>query len=293
MNRTIFMTLLMLAYTTCFASDETRRQEIRISTDRVDLILEVTPDQRLYQLYLGERLSDTFDLGLLSRPDCISANGTLEKRAREVYSCSGNEDYFEPALGIVHADGNRSSYLLFQGVERNNIDGGEETVIHLADKQYPVTVDLHYVTYPKENIIKAWSVISHQEQKPILLTNFYSTMLYMDASKYYLTEFSSDWAEEVREQTQELTFGKKMVDTKLGSRANLFCQPFFEIGLNQPVQEQQGTVLMGTIAWTGNWRYTLEVDNNHLLCVLPGINPTASDYTLKPHTKFEIGRAHV
>lgn len=286
MNRTIFMTLLMLAYTTCFASDETRRQEIRISTDRVDFILEVAPDQRLYQLYLGERLSDTFDLGLLSRPECISANGTLEKRAREVYSCSGNEDYFEPALGIVHADGNRSSYLLFQGVERNNIDGGEETVIHLADKQYPVTVDLHYVTYPKENIIKAWSVISHQEQKPILLTNFYSTMLYMDASKYYLTEFSSDWAEEVREQTQELTFGKKMVDTKLGSRANLFCQPFFEIGLNQPVQELQGTVLMGTIAWTGNWRYTLEVDNNHLLCVLPGINPTASDYTLKPHTKF-------
>ena len=144
----------MLACIACFASSEPLRKEIRISTDRVDLILEVAPDQRLYQLYLGERLSDTFNVGLLSRPEYISANGTLEKRAREVYSCSGNEDYFEPALGIVHADGNRTSYLLFQGVERRAIEGGEETVIHLADNQYPVKVDLHYVSYPKENIIK-------------------------------------------------------------------------------------------------------------------------------------------
>ena len=71
MNRTIALTLLMLACTACFASSEPQRQEIRISTDRVDLILEVAPDQRLYQLYLGERLSDTFDIRLLSRPEYI------------------------------------------------------------------------------------------------------------------------------------------------------------------------------------------------------------------------------
>ena len=37
----------MLACIACFASSEPLRKEIRISTDRVDLILEVAPDQRL------------------------------------------------------------------------------------------------------------------------------------------------------------------------------------------------------------------------------------------------------
>lgn len=287
MKSTITTTLLLLlASMACLAENKTERQEIRISTDKVDLIFEVASDQRLYQIYLGERLSDTFDLTLLNRPECVSDNGTLEKRKREVYSCAGNEDYFEPALGIIHADGNRSSYLRFKEVKREAVKGGEEIVISLEDDQYPVKVDLHYVTYAKENIIKTWSILTHREKKNIVLTHMYSTMLYLEAAKYYLTEYASDWAEEVRQETQELTFGKKMVDTKLGSRANLFCQPFFEIGLNQPSQEQQGTVLMGTIGWTGNWRYTLEVDNNHLLCLLPGINPTASEYTLKPHTEF-------
>lgn len=286
MKRYLIMALLALAFSTCYASKVSRKQEIRISTDKLDLIMEVASDNRLYQIYFGERLADTSDLALVSRPECKSGNGTLEKRQREVCSCFGNEDYFEPALGIVHSDGNRSTYLYFRGMEKRIVEGGEETVISLEDDKYPVKVDLHYVAYNKENIIKAWSVISHKEEKPVLLTTFNSTMLYLDAPKYYLTEFVGDWAEEVREHTQELGFGKKVVDTKLGARSNLFCQPFFEIGINQPACEQQGIVFMGTIAWTGNWRYTLEVDNNNLLCILPGINPTASDYTLAPDCEF-------
>ena len=38
---------------------------------------------------------------------------------------------------------------------------------------------------------------------------------------------------------------------------------------------------MGTIAWTGNFRFTFEVDHNGALRVLSGINPDASLYRLK------------
>lgn len=286
MKRKYIVSILISMACICLSSAASRQQILRISTDRLDLIMEVADDNRLYQIYFGEHLTDTTDMAWIGRPVCKSDNGTLEKRQREVYSCSGNEDYFEPALGIVHADGNRSTYLYFQGIDKRPVEGGEETIIRLADDRYPVKVDLHYVAYSKENIIKTWSVISHNEKEAVRLTSFNSTMLYLDAPKYYLTEFHSDWAEEMREKTLELGFGKKVVDTKLGSRSNMFCQPLFEVGINQPVHEQQGTVLMGTIAWTGNWRYTLEVDNNNLLCVLPGINPAASDYLLAANTEF-------
>ena len=57
---------------------------------------------------------------------------------------------------------------------------------------------------------------------------------------YYLTEFSSDWAKEARMSSQQLQFGKKVIDTKLGSRAAMLTHPFFEVGLEQPVSEHQG-----------------------------------------------------
>ena len=42
---------------------------------------------------------------------------------------------------------------------------GTETIIRLRDDQYPVDVTLYYIAYPKEDVIKTWSEISHQEKK--------------------------------------------------------------------------------------------------------------------------------
>lgn len=44
--------------------------------------------------------------------------------------------------------------------------------------------------------------------------------------------------------------------------------------------------MLGTIAWTGNFRCIFEVDNVGGLRVIPGINPYASDYKLKPGKTF-------
>lgn len=82
------------------------------------------------------------------------------------------------------------------------------------------------MAYEKEDVIKTWSEISHQEKKPVQLFRYASTMLYFNRPAYYLTEFSGDWAKEVQMSTQKLEFGKKVVDTKLGSRAAMHTQPF-------------------------------------------------------------------
>ena len=96
--------------------------------------------------------------------------------------------------------------------------------------------------------------------------------------RYVLTEFSGDWAKEVQMSSQDLKFGKKIIDTKLGSRAAMHAYPFFEIGLGAPASENTGDVLMGTIGWTGNYRFTFEVDNAGNLRIISGIKkgPMAS-----------------
>lgn len=262
------------------------KKVIRISTDQTDLLLQVGDNGRLYQTYLGEKLLNDADLQNFSWDIHAGSDGSVSQRGWEVYSGSGNEDYFEPAVSIQHNDGKTSTYLYYVSSSTQPVEGGQHTTINLRDDVYPVDVMLHYVAYPKENVIKTWSEIKHQEKKPVILSTYASTMLYFNRASYFLTEFSSDWAKEAQMSSQQLQFGKKVVDTKLGSRAAMHTHPFFELGLDQPVSENEGDVLMGTLGWTGNFRFTFEVDNVGNLRVIPAINPYASNYELKKDEVF-------
>ncbi len=261
-------------------------QTVRVSTNNTDLVLKVSPKGRLYQVYFGDKLKNAADYDNLTWNTYAASDGAVSTRGHEVYAGSGNEDYFEPAVAITHADGNMTTYLYYKGVETKAIDGGTETIITLQDNKYPDTVKLHYAAYDKENVIKAWTEISHNEKNPVTLWRYSSTMLYFDASKYFLTSYHSDWAKEGQPEAVQLTAGKKIIDTKLGTRAAMHTEPFFELGLNEPAKENEGNVVLGTIGWTGNFRFTFEVDNVGGLRVIPAINPYASDYKLRAGETF-------
>lgn len=278
--------LAILFASTCLNTYAAEEKNIRISTDHTDLVFQVAENGRLYQTYLGKKLLHEQDLQHFRWDVHAGSDGSVSRRGWEVYSGSGNEDYFEPAVAITHHDGNPSTRLYYVSSATQPVEGGTETVIRMRDNQYPVDVTLHYVAYPKENVIKTWSEISHQEKRPVTLSAYASAMLYFSNMAYYLTEFSGDWAKEAQMSSQQLQFGKKVIDTKLGSRAAMHAYPFFEIGLDQPVCERQGEVLMGTLGWTGNFRFTFEVDNVGNLRIIPSINPYASHYELKANEVF-------
>ncbi|KAA6346726.1 Alpha-galactosidase [termite gut metagenome] len=250
------------------------KKVIRIETDNISLIYGTNNDGRIYQTYLGQRLhhdSDAVHLPLMG----------------EAYLTHGMEDYFEPAVRILHNDGNPSLLLKYVSHEIRQLQPDvNETVIRLRDEVYPVEVSLYYVSYVKENIIKAYTEISHKEKKAVTLYRYDSSLLHLTGEKYYLTEFSGDWAREVNMTEQPLAFGKKILDTKLGSRANMFCSPFFLLSLDKTAEENSGEILFGTIAWTGNFHFTFEIDQQNQLRILSGINPYASEYSLLPGKIF-------
>lgn len=255
-------------------------QTISITTDHTQLVLQVNSQKRLCQTYLGERLSGQTDLSGLSMPQAGLSSSCI--RGLEAYPVMGTEDYYEPTFEIRHADGNPTSVLKY----RQHSQQGDLTSIVLRDEVYPVEVTLYYKVFPKEDIIQQWAEIRHEEKGKVYLGRYASSMLYFEAPNYYLNEFASDWAKEMQMLDQELKFGKKVVDSRLGTRANLMAQPFFEVGLGGPVRENEGTVLMGTLGWTGNFRFTFEVDNQHVLRVVSGINHDASSYLLRKSDVF-------
>lgn len=262
------------------------KQNIRISTNNIDLVLQVAENNRLYQVYFGEKISSDASFSHFDWKIKPGSDGSYGIRGREAYPGSGCEDSFEPALAITHADGNLTTYLYYKGHEQKAVKGGTETIIRLADDKYADEVTLHYVAYNNENVIKTWSEIRHNEKKAITLWRYASGMFYFSADKYFLTNYHSDWAREGQPASQQLQFGKKIIDTKLGSRAAEESEPFFELGIDAPAKENEGKVMLGTIGWTGNFSCTFEVDNVGCLRVIPGINPYASDYVLKAGETF-------
>ncbi|MDR2921294.1 MAG: alpha-galactosidase [Tannerella sp.] len=247
---------------------------IQIGTDNTSLIYRVGDNGRLYQTYLGQKLKFDSDLAYLPQ-------------LGEAYLTHGMEDYFEPAIRVLHNDGNPSLLLKYVSHESKQLQPDvTETIIRLKDDKYPVTVNMYFITYAKEDIIKTYTEIKHQEKKPVTLYNYASSLLHLNSEKYYLTEFAGDWIDEVNMTELPLAFGKKILDSKLGTRANMFCSPFFMVSLNKEAAENCGDVLFGTIGWTGNFRFTFEVDQVNQLRILSGINPYASEYLLQPNEIF-------
>ncbi len=250
-------------------------QTISITTARTQLVFKVKADHRLYQVYLGARLTANTDLTMLDMPGTEFT--TSQIKGFEAYPVMGTEDYYDPAFEICHADGNPTTVLKYAGHSQQD----NETIIELRDSVYPVSVTLHYIDYPDENVIRQWAEIRHNEKGDVYLSRYDSGILYFERPAYYLTQFGDDWAKEMQMKETKLEYGRKVLDTRLGTRSALITPPYFIVGLGAPVSEDHGEALMGTIAWTGNYRMTFEVDHDNCLRVLTGINPDASRYLLK------------
>ncbi|OQP64423.1 alpha-galactosidase [Niastella vici] len=246
---------------------------INLQTKNTSLVLTVGGNNRLYQSYLGPRLAAPAEVEKLSG-------------GREVYLTAGMENQFEPAIRLVHEDGNPSLELKYVSHNTQQEGTTSTTRIVLKDSVYPVEVVLQYKVYFNEDVITCSATIQHHEKKPVRLTQYASTMLHFSADNYWLTQFHGDWAREVNMVEEKLTNGIKSIESKLGTRANFYQTPAFFLSLNNPATETSGELIAGTLAWTGNFQFTFEIDQRNQLRVRPGINPFASDYTLQPGEVF-------
>ena len=71
------------------ASAQVGEQDIiRIATDNTDLVLEVGPNKRVYQTYLGPKLRYESELRNLSWSQHAASDGSVSTRGWEAYSTS-------------------------------------------------------------------------------------------------------------------------------------------------------------------------------------------------------------
>ncbi len=197
------------------------------------------------------------------------------------YPASGDGWVFEPALSVVHHDGNRSTDLRVKSVEHD----GSLTTIHLFDPQYAFFLNLKFKAFPEFSLIETWTEIQHQEPGTITLEAYASSSLDLGTGDFRLTQFSGDWADEAHVIEEPINRGIKIIDSKLGVRAHQFSAPWFMVSLG-PVQEEKGEVLAGSLWWSGSFKFSAEKLPKNSVRVNAGINPFGSAINLEPGTIF-------
>lgn len=283
MKKLLSLLLLICLLDTAFSQ---KNITIPIGTEDNLVLLQTDQEARLRTVYFGKQIDDKTSYALSEKElKLYDDNSSVTNSA---YTPAGTWNLMEPAIEIEHGDGNTSLELKYvEHKVQNESDDVSTTVILLRDPVYKTEVSLFYKSYKKTNVFEQWSVIRNKEQKPVLLRKYASANLYFTANKYFLRHYHGVWANEMQPEETELTAGIKTLDTKLGTRANLYQPPSFLLSFGNSAKEESGKVLLGTLAWTGNFKIDFEKDNFNNLRLIAGINPFASTYKLEAGKEFQ------
>jgi alpha-galactosidase len=259
---------------------------IPIATENNMLLLQTDSNNRLRTVYFGKPLENESEYG------AVSAGYIYDESNAGIYNSSytpaGTWNFSEPAIQVKHADGNPSLELKYVSHKKEIIDANTSvTSILLKDPVYPFEVTLFYKVWTKENIIEQWTTIKHKEKKPVLLQKYASANLYFAGKDFYLTSFQGEYLKEMQPAETKLLQGIRTIDSKLGTRAMLLQTPNFMLSFGKPASENEGTVMLGQLAWSSNFKLDFEIDSHKNLRLIAGINSFASEYALAPNETFK------
>lgn len=276
-----FIAILLALPTLAFAGSYKVKDVVDISTNNTTMLVSLTADNTPHFEYYGKKLNNPKDF--------IGARTLSPKEMGEenpLYSARGGKNYIEPALAVIHSDGDLNTELRFVSSKKEtSADGNlETTTISLKDTKHNFNVDLIYTAHKKEDVITQRAEITNNENADVTLQNFASSYVSLRAKKYFLTHINGQWAYEAEVSEDELTRGTKSIVSRKLVRTTLSENPAFMLSLNIPRHEKFGEVIAGALVWSGNYKIDFDYDDFRQLNIVSGIAPV--NYKLKSGEKF-------
>jgi alpha-galactosidase len=259
---------------------------IQVTTRTNALVLQVSPDSTVNMIYLGVNLADAAEYQNVNA--AYKQTEDYSRTLAAIYPAAGSRSLNEPAIAVTHTDGNNSLDLKYVSSKIKRIDDNVLlTSITLKDPVYQFQVEIFFKAYFEQDVVEQWAIIEHREKGAVVLHKYASANLYLKGDKFYLKQFHGNKMREMQPEEGLLMHGIKTIDSKLGTRANMFMSSSFTLSYSKPATEDEGSVLLATLAYSGNFRVDFEVDQQDNLRIISGINNYASDYVLQPNQSFE------
>ncbi|NLZ80862.1 MAG: alpha-galactosidase [Clostridiales bacterium] len=227
---------------------------------------------------------------------------SLEDACLEM-SSYGKGDIREPFIEVVHADGSYTSDFLFEQAEISKGKEAFETLpgsyaedeevdhlcITLVDKQYDLTLELHYYIFEESDVITRSTKFINNSKEEVKLLRLMSTQVDFSTPEYVLTTFTGAWAREMERFDIRMKTGKHINDSYTGtssSRAN----PFIMMS-KEDSSEDFGDCYGFNLIYSGNHYESVEVSGFGKTRIVTGINPRSFCFVIDKGESFEAPEA--
>jgi alpha-galactosidase len=258
------------------------RQVWLITTAHSSYAMGLTPDGELQHLYWAGPLARIQDVPRAARKRDISSFDPHQMLENEEYPGWGGPRFFEPALKITRANGDRDLVLRY----RDQHLASDQLDIRLRDIRDPIDVVLHYRVFPQTGIIARWSTIENHTNQIITLESAQSAAWNLPhGTGFHLTYLTGRWAAEDQVRREPVQEGMRVLESRLGHTGHNFS-PWFAIDQGD-AGEETGRVWFGSLAWSGNWRITVEQTPYQQVRITGGLNTFDFSYPLQPGESLE------
>jgi alpha-galactosidase len=246
-----------------------------LSTGQNSYAMGLGADGQLEHLYWGAPLWRADDLAAPPARRDISSFDPRQMLENEEYPGWGGPRYYEPALKITRKDGDRDLVLRYVShrIQGDNLD------VEMKDIKDDIGVTLHYRVYPGYGIIARSATIRNGAGQPVMIESAQSATWYLPAGEgYELTYLTGRWAAETQLNREPIHQGMKVLESRKGHTSHNL-NPWFAIDAGGAA-EDHGDVWFGALAWSGNWRITVEQTPYRQVRVTGGFNTFDFDYPL-------------
>jgi alpha-galactosidase len=270
----------------CFGDCSLSAQAIRylpekklwvLTTSQNSYVMGLGPEGQLEHVYWDAPLWRAEDLQAITAKRDISSFDPHQMIENEEFPGWGGPLYDEPALKITRSDGDRDLVLRYVS---HHIEG-DELDIQMKDIRDAVNVTLHYRVYPTTGIISRWATIANGTKQDFTIVSAQSAAWYVPpGTGYRFSYLSGRWAAETQLNREPIHEGIKVIESREGHTSHNF-NPWFAID-DGSATEQNGRVWFGGLAWSGNWRISVEQTPYRQVRVTGGLNTFDFSYRLKP-----------
>ncbi len=261
--------VIMTCATTAAAWDE----DIVISTDNNSLVLSAN---------YGEAPRFTHYGPLINGSEAAALSDLGSGLNRPAYPAFGDEYRTLTSLQLVHPDGNPTTYLVLDKVEKTDTDRGRLTTLILKDKHYPVTVKLNYLAIGADDVIETWSEVTNQGKKELVVRRLDSGFLPIRRGDVWLSHLHGDWTAECYLTSEPLTRGVKTIKNNEGSRNAHTDHAEIMLSLDGEPRENDGATIGAVLCWSGNYEIRIDTDNQFCHNIMAGRSGEMSEYRLAP-----------
>ncbi|MEG1585605.1 MAG: alpha-galactosidase [Bacteroidales bacterium] len=269
-----YLCLLLIMLFTCCSLLANSSDYVRIETNNTVMILNAQKGKIPLFVHYGNLVT------------AMDIDNSMTGLMTEAFPVFGMSALNEPVLQVVHADGNPSLKMVVEEVTQTVGNEVRLTQILLKDEVYPFYTRLCFKAYPRYDVIEMWTEIFHKEKKTVALQKYASAYIPVDPGNHWLSHLQGYMMNETNLVEEPLLSGSKMIHSRDGIRTSQCSNPSFMVSLDQKPSETGGSVIAGSLAWSGNYKMLFNKSYTHQLNISAGMNEEGAEYRLAPMEQF-------